>query len=259
MTIAPNAPTDPGSAQPDRHITLEGAVNFRDLGGYETEEGQRIRWRTLFRADGLSELTPPDRSIIGRLGIATVIDLRTSAELERGRFPVEEIPVGFHHLPLLDAVPEPEAFELTPGMLATQYQQIARDAAPQIAEVLTIVAKRHAHPVIVHCAAGKDRTGVLIAVLLGLLGVPDETIVADYALSAQAMTALRRKLIERHPEGEEVITRANELFSAAPSNITNLLEVLRERYGSITAYGEAAGIGPDVVASLRDVLLEAPG
>jgi protein tyrosine/serine phosphatase len=121
------------------------------------------------------------------------------------------------------------------------------------------VAKRHAHPVIVHCAAGKDRTGVLIAVLLGLLGVPDETIVADYALSAQAMTALRRKLIERHPEGEEVITRANELFSAAPSNITNLLEVLRERYGSITAYGEAAGIGPDVVASLRDVLLEAPG
>jgi|SRR5271165_542904 len=240
---------------PDRHIALEGAVNFRDLGGYETADGHHIEWRTLFRADGLSALTQPDRAVIRQLGIATVIDLRTSAELERGRFPVEEIPVGFHHVPLLDTVPDPDAFEVTPGMLAAQYETIAREAATQIGLILGIVATQEAHPVIIHCTAGKDRTGVLVAVLLGLLGVPDDTIVEDYALSAGAMANLRRKLIERHPEGRVVIERADEVFSAAPANISNLLAVLRERYGSITAYAEAAGAGPEVVAGLRAALL----
>ena len=240
----------------DRHIPLEGAVNFRDLGGYETTDGHRIRWRTLFRADGLSRLTPPDRAAIRQLGVATVIDLRTTAEVESGRFPVDEIPVGFHHLPLLDTIPDPERFELAPGMLAAQYQAIAHDAAPQIAEALSIMAERRAHPVIVHCAAGKDRTGVLVAVLLGLLGVPDETIVADYALSERAMGSLRQKLIERYPEGREVIEGASELFSAAPSNISTLLDSLSERYGSIADYAASSGAGPAVVDSLRATLLE---
>ncbi|HEX3948055.1 MAG TPA: tyrosine-protein phosphatase, partial [Acidimicrobiales bacterium] len=200
----------------DRHITLEGAVNFRDLGGYEAADGRRVRWRTLFRADGLSRLTDPDRAAIRQLGVATVIDLRTTAEVEGGRFPVEEIPVGFHHLPLLDAMPDPERFEMAPGMLGVQYLEMAKDAAPQIAQALTIVAQRHAHPVIVHCAAGKDRTGVLVAVLLGLLGIPDQTIIDDYALSEQAMDNLRRKLVERYPEGREVIEGADGMFSAAP-------------------------------------------
>jgi len=244
------------SDEPGRHIALEGAVNFRDLGGYETTDGHRIRWRTLFRADSLSRLTTGDRETIRKLGVATVIDLRTSSELEGGRFPVEEIPVGFHHLPLLDEVPHPDDFELTPGMLAASYLQMVEDAASQIGHVLTIVAERRAHPVIVHCTAGKDRTGVLVAVLLGVLGVPDGTIVADYALSAEAMAALRRKLVERYPEGKDVIERSDEVFSAVPSNITNLLLALRERYGSIVEYAAAAGAGQSVVDALREILLE---
>jgi len=242
----------------ERHIALRGAVNFRDLGGYETTDGRRTRWRTLFRADGLSSLEEADLDVIRRLGISTVIDLRTSAEVERGRFPVEAVPVGFHHLPLLDEVPDPDSFEVTPGMLATQYRDITTDAGAEIARALSIVATRQAHPVVVHCAAGKDRTGVLVAVLLGLVGVPPHTIVADYALSAQAMAALRRKLIERYPEGEEVISRADELFSAAPGNITSLLTHLDTSYGSIPAYGESIGIGLDIVAQLKAILLEPP-
>ncbi len=240
----------------DRHISLEGAVNFRDLGGYEAAGGRRVRWRTLFRADGLSRLTPADRSVVRRLGIATVIDLRTTFELEGGRFPVDEIPVGFHHLPLLDEMPDPQRFEMAPGMLAAQYQEIATDAASQIARALAIVAERRAHPVIVHCTAGKDRTGVLVAVLLGLLGVPDEVIVHDYALSAGAMAALRAKLVERYPEGKEIIDRADGLFSAAPENIRILLDALRARHGSVEGYAAAAGAGPAVVDGLREALLE---
>lgn len=242
--------------QPSRHITLEGAVNFRDLGGYRTAEGRHVRWRTLFRADGLSNLTRSDHAVIRRLGVATVVDLRTSPEVAGGRFPVEEIPVGFHHVPLLEAVPEPEAFRRTPGFLATQYQEIANQAAPRIGEVLRILAARHAHPVIVHCAAGKDRTGVLVAVLLGLLGVDDQTIVDDYALSALGMARLRERLMERHPEARERIEEANELFSAEPGNISSLLEALRRQHGSIEGYAAAAGVTDDEVAALREVLLD---
>jgi protein-tyrosine phosphatase len=240
----------------ERHITLEGAVNFRDLGGYETVEGRRTEWRTLFRADGLSQLSPADRAVIRQLGVATVIDLRTSIEVERGRFPVEDVPVGYHHLPLVDSVPDPEAFRLAPGLLARSYAEMVRQAAPQIVGILRLVAERHAHPVIIHCTAGKDRTGVMVAVLLGVLGVPDETIVADYALSAEAMGRLRAKMIERYPEGRQVIEEADEVFSAAPSNIANMIDAVRQDYGTFEAYAAAAGAGPEVLAGLRQTMLD---
>jgi len=206
----------------DRHVALDGAVNFRDIGGYATEDGRRVRWRTVYRADGLSRLSDDDRATITALGITTVVDLRTSAELEGGAFPVDQIPVRFLHLPLLDAVPDAERFEMVPGMLAAQYRDITRDAAPQIATALGILADPGAHPAVVHCTAGKDRTGVLVAILLGLLGVPDATIVEDYTLSAPAMVHLRSRLAGRYPEARSVIERANELFDAAPATIAAL-------------------------------------
>ena len=102
-----------------RHIALDGAVNFRDLGGYETTDGRRIPWRTLFRADGLSALTDHDRGVVRQLGVATVIDLRTTVEVEGGTFPVEDIPVDLHHFPLLERVPDPASFKIAPGLLAS--------------------------------------------------------------------------------------------------------------------------------------------
>jgi protein-tyrosine phosphatase len=255
MTAEPTVRLD-GPSTHERHIPLEGAVNFRDLGGYETTDGRRVRWRTLFRADGLSSLTAQDRGVIRQLGVATVIDLRTSLELIAGRFPVDEIPVDFHHFPLLDKVPDPGSFKVTPGLLASQYQEMAREAAGQIGAVLTLLATQETHPVIIHCAAGKDRTGVMVAVLLDLLGIPDETIVADYALSARAMAALRLRLAERYPDAQDAIAQADELFSAAPANIEALLADLRAGFGSIEGYARAAGAGPEVVAGLRQHLLD---
>ena len=241
----------------ERHIVLEGAVNFRDLGGYRTSAGRSVRWRSLFRADGLSNLTRPDRAIVRQLGIATVVDLRSRAEVDGGRFPVEEIPVGFHHLPLVTELPDPELFRLAPGFLASHYVDIARQSGDRIAQALTIVAERQAHPVIVHCAAGKDRTGVLVAVILSLLGVDDSTIAGDYALSAKAMDVLRERLIERHPEQRAFFESAGQaVFSATPANITNLLGALRREHGSVEAYAEVHGAGPDVVAGLQAALLD---
>jgi protein-tyrosine phosphatase len=240
----------------DRHIVLEGAVNFRDLGGYRTADGRSVRWRTLFRADGLAHLTRPDRAVVRQLGIATVIDLRSRGEVDSGRFPVEEIPVDFRHLPLVTELPDPELFRRVPGFFASHYQEIARRSGDQIAQALSIVAERRSHPVIVHCAAGKDRTGILVAILLSLLGVDDDTVAGDYSLSAQAMRALRARLVERHPDQRELYdTIGDVVFSATPANITALLQALRDEHGSVQGYAAAHGAGPDVVAGLQDTLL----
>jgi protein-tyrosine phosphatase len=240
-----------------RHIALEGAVNVRDLGGYRAVDGRTIRWRSLFRADDLSRLSRPDRAVVRTLGIATVIDLRSRAEVEMDRFPVDEIPVGFHHLPLVADLPPFEEFRGGPEVFASHYLDIARQSGRHIATAIEIVAQPQSCPVIVHCAAGKDRTGVLVAVLLALLGVPDDTIAEDYALSAKAMDALLGRLLDRLPEQEEEIRGvAATMFSATPANIRALLEGLRAEHGSVEGYAAAHGAGGQVVAALREGLLE---
>ncbi len=246
-----------GGVSHDRQIPLEGAVNFRDLGGYRSADGRTIRWRSLFRADDLSRLTRPDRATVRTLGIATVIDLRSRAEVERERFPVDEIPVGFHHLPLVATLPTFDEYRSGPAWFAGHYLDIARGSGLQIAQALGIVARPESCPVIVHCAAGKDRTGVLVAVLLALLGIPDETIAEDYALSEKAMDAQLRRLVERLPEHEdEIRSVASTMLSATPANIVALLDGLRAEHGSVEGYAAAHGAGDDVVASLRHGLLE---
>ena len=240
----------------DRMIALEGAVNFRDLGGYEAADGMQTRWRTLFRADGLGELTEADLSVLRALGIRTVIDLRSGSELERGRFDVEAHPVAFHHFPFIDELPDAQDFDRRPGLLGTQYLEIVRDAGGQILGALDVLAGPEALPAVFHCTAGKDRTGVLSAVVLSLLGVDEPTVVADYALSGAAMLRLRAKLIAKYPEGRETLENIDEVFSADPVQMEQLLDHIAQQYGSVAAYVDGLGAGPGLVGSLRAALLE---
>ncbi len=240
----------------ERLIALEGAVNFRDLGGYATGDRMRTRWRTLFRADGLGELTEADLSVLRALGIRTVIDLRSEQELERGRFDVDAHPVAFHHFPFMEELPDAEEFDRRPGFLGSQYREFLSDAGGQIRAALEVLAAPHALPAVFHCTAGKDRTGVLSAIVLSLLGVDEPTVVADYALSGEAMLRLRAKLILKYPEGRESIENLDEVFSAEPAQMQQLLDHLRERYGTVDAYVARLGTGPAVVAGLRAGLLE---
>jgi protein-tyrosine phosphatase len=240
----------------ERLIALEGAVNFRDLGGYRATGDRRTRWRTLFRADGLGELTETDLAVLRGFGIRTVIDLRSGSELERGRFDVEAHPAAFHHFPFIDELPDAQDFDRRPGLLGSQYLEIVSDAGEQILAALEVLASPDALPAVFHCTAGKDRTGVLSAIVLSLLGVDEPTVVADYALSGEAMQRLREKLIRKYPEGRETLESIDEVFSADPAQMEQLLDHVRERYGSVDAYVEGLGAGPRLVEDLREALLE---
>jgi protein-tyrosine phosphatase len=239
-----------------RVITLEGAVNFRDLGGYRTTDGQRTRWRVLFRADGLSELTESDLEVMRDLGVRTVVDLRSGYEVEQGRFNVAAHPVDFFHFPFIDALPDTEEWDRRPGLLGSQYKEMLDDAGHQILGALTALAAPEARPAVFHCTAGKDRTGLLSAIVLLLLGVDEETVVADYALSGEAMERLRAKLILKYPDGRDVIADIDEVFSADPANMVGLLEHLRARYGTMAHYAAHIGVSDALVATLRTELLE---
>jgi protein-tyrosine phosphatase len=234
-------------SNPARHIDLEGCFNFRDLGGYRAADGRAVRWRHLYRADGLQRLTPSDLAVLDDLGVVTVIDLRTPVELsERGRFDGSGRSVSFHHLPMIDVLPNPDEYPswVEPQFVAARYAEMLDTGAESVRRVLEILADTQSYPAVFHCAAGKDRTGILAALVLGLLGVPDDEISSDYALSARAMSRMLDWLRHEHPDRvEELDRRENAILSADPSVMAGLLAALRDEHGSLEGY--AAAIGAD--------------
>ena len=213
-----------GAEAPERLIALEGAVNFRDLGGYTVGQGLRTRWRALFRADGLGELTEDDLDTTRALGIRTVLDLRSGGELEQSRYDVDAHPVSFHHFPFIQTIPDPEEFDRRPDLLQSQYIEMLDTSGEQIVAALRVLASPDALPAVFHCTAGKDRTGLLSAIVLSLVGVPEETVVADYALSAAAMDRLREKIIRKYPDSEERLNTIDGVFTAEPRKMEVLLD-----------------------------------
>ena len=174
--------------------------------------------------------------MLRELGIRTVIDLRSGDELERGRFDVDAHPVAFHHFPFIEQLPDAEEFERRPGLLGTQYLEMSPRPGPRSSARSRCWRSPSALPAVFHCTAGKDRTGVLSAIVLSLLGVDETTVVADYALSGEAMLRLRAKLVRKYPEGREAIENMGEVFSAEPAQMEQLLDHVRAEYGSVAAY-----------------------
>ena len=242
----------------DRHVPLEGAVNFRDLGGYVGLGGCAIRRRMLFRADGLSHLTDGDHVEIRKLGIATVIDLRSDGEVKRGRFDVEATPVRFLHAPLLPSVDRDQKnVEFDPFMLGGFYSAMLEDAAVHVRAAVEAIADPSGGPVVFHCTAGKDRTGVLAGLLLRLLGVDDAVIVEDYALTARAMAELRKRIEVRDPTlATQMLQGDQARFSAAPTNMEQMLAAIDERWGTAEQYAATIGLTDETIQSLRLKLLE---
>lgn len=222
-----------------RHIPLDGCLNFRDLGGYPTRDGRRVRWRRLFRSDALHRLSADDvRRLRGELAVATVVDLRSSGERRTERpGPLAAEDVRFHHVPLFDGGGE---LPTEPTTLSDRYFALAEYAKGAVVRVVEVLAGSDG-PALYHCAAGKDRTGLISAVLLGALGVRDEVIVADYALTRQNLDAIIERLDETEGYREMLAALPPDTLHAEPETMVSLLDRVRERYGSMREYLRSAG------------------
>jgi protein tyrosine/serine phosphatase len=252
----------PPHSEPARRLDLEGAWNFRDLGGYQGYDGRRLRWRRVFRADGLDRLTATDLANIELLGLRTVIDLRTGDEVARGRLATAAGEVDWYHLPMLDVLPPPENYGtwIDPSVKAEQYLGMVSSAPDTIAGFLRLACNPASYPLVFHCFAGKDRTGILTALVLGLLGVADDDIAADYALSGPAMPRLLEWLRANSEESVDQLRLESNvaiIMAAEPATMTEFLRGFRDAHGSFEAYAAAVGY-PDAAYRLADILLEPP-
>jgi len=244
---------------PQRVIALEAVHNFRDLGGYPTDDGRMIGWGRLFRADGLYRLSAADLEVLDALGIRTVVDLRSAPEFEQhGRFPLERYPTAFHHLPIIDAtwmkseIPDVEDTEEgAVEFLTWAYGDMLAQGGDRFAHAYRTLAVPGAAPAVFHCAAGKDRTGVLAALILGSLGVAHELIVADYALTEAAMLRMRAWVVANHPEMVEKMGETPSFMMAAkPQAMRNILDTLTSDHGSVSGYLSTIGIGQAQIEEL---------
>ena len=226
----------------DRHVRIRGTRNLRDLGGYPCGDGRRTRWRTILRSDCLDQLTPEAQAELVALGVRTVVDLRRDDELEEAPnvFVLRASPdVQYVHVPILDGDPTP-----TIGIEAT-YRQMLDLRPAGMATIVRALAAPEGVPAVIHCAAGKDRTGVVSAILLAALDVPEETIVEDYVLSQSCFASPWDETCE--PLDVE----------CPPELMRSTLAYLERRYGGATAYLRRAGIGADELRRLRSALTEA--
>lgn len=242
---------------PGRIVELEGCLNFRDLGGVPRADGRRIRSGVYYRSDALNRLTRRD---IGRLRdelrIRHVIDLRSSAELElEGRGALADEPITFHHLPMYDGLvqgAEPRAAGLT---LADRYFALLELSKQVVGETLRTLAEASG-PAVFHCAAGKDRTGLISALLLGLVGVPDEVIAADYALTRENLDAIVERLNATSGYRAMLDALPPDTLHADPDTMLGLLERLRGRYGGVRRYAAAAGVTDAAIRRLEQRLVD---
>jgi protein-tyrosine phosphatase len=240
----------------DRHVTFERLHNFRDLGGYRTATGDRVITGAVYRADSLGKLRGADWEKFLGLGVQTVIDLRYPWEIEgRGRVPevgrFNYYNLSIEHRPYDQATIDPE---LDPWrFLADRFAEVIEDGAGEIRQVIEHLATAPG-PVVFHCTSGKDRTGLIGAFTLTLLGVPRSEVLADFALTELATERLAADWRAANPERHLLWPS----YGRAPAVVMELVFAdLEARYGSVEGYlKDQAGLSGETIEQLRKRLLQ---
>ncbi len=232
-----------------RHLPYEGTRNVRDTGGYPAGDGRITRWRTLLRSDELTRIPADVADELVGLGLRRVIDLRWPEELELSpNVFADSERIRYSSIPLLADDPTPHAG------LAGMYRHVLDARGTQLAEVVRALLDEDGLPAVIGCAAGKDRTGVTIALLLDLCGVPRDVIVEDYALSAQYFASPRA-----HIEPDDWRSRSL-VVDSPPEFMQSALAHLDNRHGGARELLRRHGVTDAEMDRLVDLLTEpAPG
>ncbi|MET0144777.1 MAG: tyrosine-protein phosphatase [Ilumatobacteraceae bacterium] len=234
---------------------LEGATNFRDIGGYATADGHAVRTGMVYRSGALHALTDADVERLRAMDVRTAFDLRSEAE--QAAEPLAPPFVRPISVPLTrsEVSREISAFPDGYSYLRTRYDEILFELASTVGSILVTVARDDCLPAVIHGAAGKDRTGVVIAVLLLALGVDDATVLDDYELTSQYEAAQRVREIAGKLEGSGLPPAlVAGLLGTHRSALSGALDEARHRFGSIEGYLITAGVSPDHLDALRSRL-----
>jgi protein-tyrosine phosphatase len=259
VSVAPRQ-GGPAVVAADRRVPFEGVTNFRDLGGYRTRSGARIRWGLVFRADALHGLSPRDLGLYDQLGLCAVYDLR--GELERTERPN---PVPSRPLTIIGRPAGTDPPAAPPGTTTADGQQILHDlyrgliehAAIQIGELFTALGAEGGMPAVFHCHAGKDRTGIVAALLLEALGVERDLVLDDYELTARyRLRTQQQSSYQRLVESGVSPEAAAGVLTTPRWAMQQALDLLDRQYGGVEPYltGPASMRPGDLLALRRQLL-----
>jgi protein-tyrosine phosphatase len=259
----------------ERQVKLEGQANFRDLGGYSTTDGRRVKWGLIYRAGQLNKLSDADLAKLKELKIRTVVDLRGTAEAEsRGK---DRLPEGARSVsyPIdVTSLPKEEKESTSTGSSAgrTDFmlqatRSIMINRTDVYASLIRDLAEPQNRPLVFHCTAGKDRTGVGAAIVLSLLGVPWETVRDDYLLSnyyrrdenEKELKSIREDIAKKQgiPPEQVDMTAFEAMFLVKPEYLDAAHDEVILRYGSMESYlRKGLGISDEMISKLRSELLE---
>ena len=267
---------DPDAGMPDhvkqRHVVLEGAPNFRDLGGYATADGRRVRWGQFYRSDDLAALTDADLEKVSGLGLKLVCDFRSQTEkqAEPDRLPtvnppaVVDLAIGAESFMVKDlreriSSGDLEGLDLR-SMMIEGNRQFATTFAPQYAAMFERITQAENRPALVHCTAGKDRAGFASAMILSVLGVPRETVMEDFLLTnhyTQRATERQLMMIKVFSLFRTDTDALRPLFGVEQAYLDAAFEEIDKQFGDFESYRRAAlGLDDAEVEAFRAAVLE---
>jgi protein-tyrosine phosphatase len=241
--------------QLERLVKLEGAYNLRDLGGYKTKDGNVTKWGRFYRADGLHKLTEADQRTVLDRNIRLVVDLRHTDELQKDPnvFAASE-QVAYHNVSLINPATVASTNSSSLGEL---YVGMLDESQSQIREVMDYLANGPGDALLYHCTAGKDRTGVISALLLDTAGVPHDVIVNDYSMTAECLAPMIDEIRQKHLGSmtQEQSEKFERFMGCASENMVIMLEHLYNRYESAEKYLLAIGLTEAQIDTLKRKLL----
>jgi protein-tyrosine phosphatase len=236
-----------------RFVNLAGANNVRDLGGLPTADGHLTRSGRILRSDFLVKLDQADEhELLARFGLRSVIDLRTAAEVAAFPGPWESVGVAV----VRAALPLDPAFAATGTTdMISLYASFMEPPAPAMKKALTALIDVERQPTLIHCAAGKDRTGVLVALALDLIGVARAAIGLDYSLTHDRMPRVIKRL-EAEAGRRRASTLPEVMYGAEASTIEAFLAAVDERFGGTAGWAESRGIDAAAIERFRHAMVD---
>lgn len=248
----------PVQEEMNRWLNVTGTRNLRDIGGYETADGRNTRWRTLFRSDSMHRLDEAAQEELLSQGLRSVIDLRHEGETtQTPNVFVNSDRVAYHNMPLLSSRPDRDPLEPRVFDLEVSYRHMLDSRGAELAGILTTLAAPEALPAVIHCTAGKDRTGIVIALLLALAGVPKETIAQDYALTEAMLGEEYYGEARLRAEAANIAWEDYQrLLVCPPELMLRTLDYLETQHGGAQAYVEKLDLPEGVVEALQNALVD---